>query len=143
MQPALVVVFRLLRQLDDQGRKFGVLIGRPVRRCLQDERNVSLAHRGEGHKATHRPSTEWAVLLPFGSCEVPHGAIGGWYHRCCRHTYRSVVNIPASAWYRRWQCIAHNPGLFASNATTTRAPGVTSTVSRTAPAKRLPSISTT
>src|SRR6516165_1213098 len=61
-----------------------------------------------------------------------------------RHqTYRSVVNIPASRWYSRWQWNAHSPGLLASNAITTRRPGVTSTVSRTAPGNRFPSISTT
>ncbi len=75
MQPARAVVFRILRQLDDQGRKFGVLIGRPVRRGLQDERNVSLAHRGEGHKATHRPSTE-CVLCSAAGNSLPLNGLG-------------------------------------------------------------------
>src|SRR5215470_8069421 len=61
-----------------------------------------------------------------------------------RHqTYRNVANIPASRWYSRWQWKAQSPGLLASKAITTRRPGVTSTVSRTAPGNRLPSISTT
>jgi hypothetical protein len=32
MQPARTVIFRLLRRLDDHGRKFGVVVGRDIPR---------------------------------------------------------------------------------------------------------------
>lgn len=37
----------------------------------------------------------------------------------CYLRYDNVAIIPASAWYRLWQCSIHCPGLSASNSTAT------------------------